>query len=172
MKDTGKSREIMISRNGKPLFAVCLNPDTDGDASYVFIEDGDVKFASSWMRSIQPFSLGNESHRIAKEIFTEGLRTAIKVKILELKQLESIFNDIGLADCMGSILVDNTRLLLEVKNSLVAEIQEVKCKSASKTDVAEAVEAAIVDNVQPIALKKESRKPKKTNSDNCENVSS
>lgn len=168
MKKEFESKEIMIARNGKPTFAVCISSEGN-DANYVFVEGGDIKFSSSWLSSIQPFALSNESHRIAKEIFTAGLQTAIKVKILELKQLESIFHDINLSDCLGSILVDNTRLLLEVKDSIektktdVIDCtgQEIK-KLNQKIDdnrlctdeVKHVVEQAIVETVKPIAVKK------------------
>jgi hypothetical protein len=137
MQKDFEAREIMIARSGKPIFAVCISSEGN-NANYVFVENGDVRFASSWLSSIEPFSLGNESHRIAKEIFTTALQAAIKVKVLELKQLESIFNDINLADCLGTALTDNSKLLIEVK---------------------ETIESAIVDTMQPIALKREKRRP-------------
>jgi regulator of replication initiation timing len=69
---------------------------------------------------------------------------------LELKQLQSIFEELNLKECFGSVLEDNTRLLLEVK-------QEVeKISDTVKEDVKE----AITDTVKPIALKKTKAKPK------------
>ena len=140
------SREIMIARNGKPLFAVCISSE-ERQANYVYIENGDIKFASSWFDSIQPFMLGNESHNIAKELFTIGIQAAIKTKILELKQLQSILSDLSLSECIGSIIQDNTRLLMEVKQSIAKEIPKA-------ADIKAAVQDAITENVKPLALNK------------------
>lgn len=184
-KDEVRTREIMIARNGKPLFAVRIDNMEEGrEANYVYIENGDIKFSSSWLSSIVPFSLGNESHEIAKEIFTMGLQTAIKTKIMELKQLESIMRDINLADCLGNVLVDNTKLLLEVNNNFekktkeIVEVTEKQMKRAveeatSKVDravekigevavngeeIKNIVTDSIVETVKPIAVKKEKKR--------------
>lgn len=152
-----ETREIMINRNGKPLFAVRIDNGESNDANYVYIENGDIKFHSSWLNSIIPYSLGNESHRLAKEIFTIGLQAAIKTKVYELKQLESILTDIDLGDCLGNVLVDNTKLLLEVNENINKKTQEIVEASNShinKVDVKEAVESAIVETVKPIVVKK------------------
>ncbi len=175
------TREIMIAKNGKPRFAVRIdNLDNKNDANYVYIEDGDIKFSSSWLSNIVPFSLSNESHKIAKEIFTIGLQTAIKTKIMELKQLESIMKDINLGDCLGNVFIDNTKLLLEVNKNINDKtkriediskqhinvmttsddekfdecIKEISKKAINKEDVKECVENAIVENIKPIAVKK------------------
>jgi regulator of replication initiation timing len=184
-KDEIKTREIMIARNGKPLFAVRIdNMDERSDANYVYIENGDIKFSSSWLSSIVPFSVSNESHKIAKEIFTVGLQAAVKTKVMELKQLESILKDINLKECLGTVLVDNTKLLLEVNNNFekktqeIVEITEKQMKKAveeatSKVDKAvEKIEEvavngdeiknivtdSIVETVKPIAVKKRTKK--------------
>lgn len=184
-KDEIKTREIMIARNGKPLFAVRIdNMEDRGEANYVYVENGDIKFSSSWLSSIVPFSVGNESHKIAKEIFTMGLQTAIKTKIMELKQLESIMRDINLADCLGNVLVDNTKLLLEVNNNFEKKAQQIvdvtekqmqKVVEETTNKVNKAVEKieevtvnseemknivadSIVETVKPIAVKKQRTK--------------
>ncbi len=170
-----ETREIMINRNGKPLFAVRIDNGESNDANYVYVENGDVKFNSSWMSNIVPYSLGNESHRLAKEIFTIGLQAAIKTKVYELKQIESILTDIHLGDCLGNVLIDNTKLLLEVNENInkktqviidVSEnqikkvnevVNEVGVRQITKEEVKDVVESAIVETVRPIAVKK---KPK------------
>lgn len=166
-----ETREIMINRNGKPLFAVRIDNGESSNANYVYIENGDIKFNSSWMDSIIPYSLSNESHRLAKEIFTIGLQASIKTKVYELKQLESILTDINLGDCLGNVLIDNTKLLLEVneninkKTQAVIEVaEETVKKSISKSDVKEVVETAIVETVKPIAVRKERKVTKTENS--------
>lgn len=143
-------REIMINRNGKPVFAVRIDPEESEkergrDASYVYVENGDVRFATSWLSNITPFTLGDRTHEIAKEIFTVGLQAAVKVRVMELMQLQSILSDINLEECLGSVLVDNTKLLLEVKQSVTP--------GAIKS----ATEIAIRETVQPMAIKKSKR---------------
>ena len=154
------------------------------EANYVYIEGGDIKFSSSWLRSIIPFSLSNESHKLAKEIFTVGLQAAVKTKVMELKQLESILKDINLDDCLGNVLIDNTKLLLEVNNNFekktqeIVEITEKQMKKAveeTTNKVNRAVEKieevavngdeirnivtdSIIETVKPIAVKKQNSK--------------
>ena len=100
------------------------------------------------MNSIQPFSLGDESHRIAKELFTIGVQAAVKSKILELKQLQAILADLQLSECIGTLIQDNTRLLLEVKQSIEQTAPKME-------DIKGAVQAAITDTVKPVVLKKQ-----------------
>lgn len=146
------SREIMINRNGKPLFAVRIDSNESNDANYVYIENGDIKFNSSWMNSIIPYNLSIESHRLAKEIFTIGLQAAVKTKIYELKQLESILNDLNLKECLGNVMVDNTKLLLEVSKKMDKHNQ--KMVEVITEELKPVVEDAIVGVVRPIAIKK------------------
>ncbi len=140
-----KYNETMIIRNGKLLYAVSLNDKTKEEISncYIYMENGKVHFADS-VFGIRSFDFSNENHQIAKEIFITELQTDIKKRILELKQLQGVFAELNLKECFGSVLEDNTRLLLEVK-------QEVeKISGTVKNDVKEAIK----DTVKPIALKK------------------
>lgn len=176
------TREIMIARNGKPLFAVRIdNMEKNRDANYVYIENGDIQFSSSWLSSIVPFQVGNESHKLAKEIFTVGLQAAVKTKVMELKQLESILKDINLAECLGNVLVDNTKLLLEVNSNFEKKTQEIvditenqMKKAVNETtntvkkaiekieevavngeEIKDIVKESIIETVKPIAVKKQ-----------------
>lgn len=167
-----ETREIMINRRGKPLFAVRIDSNDEksgGEASFVYIEDGDIKFDTSWMRSITPYELSNESHNLAKEIFTIGLQAAVKTKIYELKQLESILNDLNLSDCLGNVMVDNTKLLLEVSKKMsdqaetIIDVAENQVKKVVEEVVSKNVkpimQETIEETIKPIAVRK--RKPQK-----------
>ncbi len=126
-----EGKELMIVRNGKPTFAVrVINGEESNNANYVFVENGEVKFASSWLSSIEPFAVSNDSHRMAKEIFTIGLQAAVKIRMLELKQLESIFHDVGIADCLGDVIVDNAKMLETKMHEVALEVvsQEIEDK--------------------------------------------
>lgn len=146
-----KYNETMIIRNGKLLYAISLNDKAQNTKSgnFIYIYNGEVYFSEN-IFSATEFDFANENHQIAKEIFITQLQTDIKRRILELKQLQSIFEELNLKECFGSVLEDNTRLLLEVK-------QEVeKISDTVKEDVKE----AIADTVKPIALKKTKAKTK------------
>lgn len=161
MKDI-ETREIMINKNGKPLFAVRIDSGNErGDANYVFVQNGEVRFDSSWLNSIVPYSLSNESHVLAKEIFTIGIQAAVKTKIYELKQLEAILKDLNLSECLGNVMVDNTKLLLQVNENLTnvkkeiveaneTNLREITSKVVSREDVLEATTEAIEKTVRPI----------------------
>lgn len=136
-----KPTEVMIIRNGKPTFAVKLkvsNKKNDRD-TYVYIENGEIKFNNdSWFRDMDDFNAGEESHAIAKEIFVSQLQTTIRNKILELKQLESLFKELDMQNYLGTTLNDNQVLLTDVKELLEEEIDVVKKQIAD-------VEEQIID---------------------------
>lgn len=140
-----KYNETMIIRYGHLIYAISLKDKSNEEkcSCYIYIENGEVRFAESVFRTIE-FDFNNENHQIAKEIFVTQLQTDIKRRILELKQLQSTFEELNLKECFGSVLEDNTKLLPEVK-------QEVKKISDT---VKEDVKEAIKDTVKPIALKK------------------
>lgn len=161
-----ETREIIINKHGKPLFAIRIDGGSErNDANYVYVQDGDVRFDTSWLNNIIPYSLSNESHALAKEIFTIGLQAAVKTKIYELKQLEAILKDLNLSECLGNVMVDNTKLLLQVNENLTnvkkeiveaneTNLREITSKVISKEDVLEATTEAIENTVKPIVRKK------------------
>lgn len=140
-----KYNETMIIRNGKLIYAVSLKDKSNEEkcSCYIYIDNGKVYFTDSVFRMLE-FDFNNENHKIAKEIFITQLQTDIKRRILELKQLQAIFEELNLKECFGTVIEDNTKLLLEVK-------QEVEKISDT---VKENMKEAIKDTVKPIALKK------------------
>ena len=154
-----KHNEKMVIQNGKLVYAISLGDKADesnNKTAYIYSQNGEVRFADGWF-SRHEFDFTNESHQIAKEIFITELQADIKRRILELKQLQSVFAELNLRECFGSILEDNTKLLLEVKNEVAAVTKAVE-NTATKEDV----EAAIVDSVAPVALTKSAKKKKST----------
>jgi len=141
-----KYNETMIIRNGQLVYAVSLKEkaNTEKCSCYICIDNGKVYFTDYVFRLVE-FDFSNENHRIAKEIFITQLRADIKRRVLELKPLQSVFSELNLEECFGSVLEDNTRLLLEVKE----EVEQIG--GAVKKDVKEAIK----DTVRPIVLKKE-----------------
>lgn len=158
-----KPKEVMIIRNGKPTFAVKLNVSNNKSdrATYVYIDSGEIKFNNdSWFSDMDDFDAGEESHAIAKEIFVSQLQTTIRNKILELKQLESLFIELDMQNYLGTTLSDNQMLLTNVKGLLEEEIDAVKKQLADVEgqiiDVEEVKEISaqtVEENVRPIARK-------------------
>lgn len=154
-----KYNERMIICCGKLIYAISLSDKASGagreNTAYIYTQDGKVKFADGWIERHE-FDFKNESHQLAKEIFITELQADIKRRILELKQLQSVFAELNLSECFGSVLEDNTKLLLEVRNEVAAVTRAVE-NTATKEDVKE----VIVDSVIPAALRKSARKRKK-----------
>lgn len=153
-----KYNETMIIRNDKLIYAISLEDKVKSNGrntSYIYTHNGKVVFVDGWI-DLHEFDFNNESHQLAKEIFITELQTDIKRRILELKQLQSVFAELNLSECFGSVLVDNTKLLLEVRNEVAKVASDVE-KVAKKEDV----EAAIVESVAPVALSKSVKKKKK-----------
>ncbi len=88
--------EAIKVRDGKCIY--CVKYVQDGNKLFLSIRNGEIYFESSdYSFSDYPtFNLNNESHKLAKEVFINQLKTDIKTKILQLKQLESILNEMGL----------------------------------------------------------------------------
>ena len=161
-----KPEEVMIIRNGKPIFAVKLkvsNKKSDRD-TYVYIEDGKIRFNNdSWFRDMDSFNAGEESHAIAKEMFVSQLQTTIRNKILELKQLESLFKELDMQNYLGTTLSDNQILLTDVKGLIEENAKEINAVKKQIADVEEQIIDAegikeisaktVEENVRTIARK-------------------
>lgn len=155
-----KYNETMIIRNGKLIYAITLDEKSENTlgrenkCSYIYITDGKVHFADGWIE-LHRFNFAEESHRLAKEIFITELQTDIKRRILELKQLQTVFDDLNLSECFGSVLADNTKLLLEVRD----QVQQVSA-AVQNTATVDDVATVIQESATPIALTKKGRKKK------------
>jgi len=139
-----KYNEKMIIRNGKMIYAISLKDKSSQDKqdrNYVLIDDGKVYFTDCWYSGAVEFDFNDEAHRIAKEIFVSQLQVDIKRRILELKQLEEIFDSIDLKECISDSIVNNSKILLELKKEVIKETKEE-------------VNNAIKEQVKPIARKK------------------
>ena len=149
-----KPEEVMIIRNGKPTFAVKLkvsNKKSDRD-TYVYIENGEIRFNNdNWFRDMDDFNAGEESHAIAKEMFVSQLQTTIRNKILELKQLESLFKELDMQNYLGTTLSDNQMFLTDVKGLIEENAKEI---DAVKKQIANAEERIIdVEEIKEISAK-------------------
>jgi vacuolar-type H+-ATPase subunit H len=181
-------KEKIIIRNGTPVYAISLKDKKSSqncNSSHIFIENGKLYFSDSSYYSASEFDFSNESHRIAKELFVAQIQVDIKRRVLELKQLEAIFNDIGLSECLGDSIQSNAKLLAEVKqeienakteainefsektkntekkavNTVKKEIEKINkdINEAVSEAVNETVSKKIDERVRPIALKKKDK---------------
>ena len=162
-----KPEEVMIIRNGKPTFAVKLkvsNKRSDRD-TYVYIENGEIRFNNdSWFKDMDCFNAGEESHAIAKEMFVSQLQTTIRNKILELKQLDSLFRELGMQNYLGTTLSDNQMFLTDVKglieenakeiNAVKKQIADVEEQIIDAEEVKEIAAKTVEENVRPIARRR------------------
>lgn len=145
-----KYNEKMIVSNGKMIYAISLKEksnQSESDRNYIYIKDGQVYFSDSWYSSAVEFNFNDEAHRIAKEIFVSQLQVDIKRRILELKQLEEIFDSIDLKECISDSIVNNSKILLELKKEVIKETKKE-------------VNDAIKEQVKPIARKKPKKESK------------
>lgn len=149
-----KYNEKMVIRNGKMVYAISLEDKNNksSDRSHILIESGKVYFSDSWYSGSVEFDFNDDAHKIAKEIFVSQLQVDIKRRILELKQLEKIFNDLGLKECLGSAIYDNSQRILEMKKEITKDLRKDIKKIENKIE--EKTEEVIERNVRPIARKK------------------
>lgn len=82
-------------------------------------------------------------------MFLTHLQTEVKARLLELKQLELILDDLGLIGIIRKTLVDNGSLLIDQKDDIVREAVE------KSTDlIKQEAEKIIDERVIGIAKKK------------------
>lgn len=148
-----KYNEKMIVRNGKMIYAISLRDKNDKKStkSHILIENGKVYFSDSWYSDAIEFDFSDEAHKIAKEIFVSQLQVDIKRRILELKQLEEIFNDLGLKECLGNAIYDNSQRILEMKKEIKKDLRKDIKKIEEKIE--EKTVEVIEEQIRPIARK-------------------
>lgn len=103
LKDN-ENAETIIIRDGKPVYAIKLTKY--GDKQYMYMYNGRIYFTDSYLSCTQ-FDFNNETHKIAKTIFIDELRTDIRRKILELKELEEILRSLGMDKLVESFMSKN-----------------------------------------------------------------
>ena len=149
-----KYNEKMIVRDGKLIYAISLSDknDKNSNRTHILIDNGKVYFSNSWYSDALEFNFNDDAHKIAKEIFVSQLQVDIKRRILELKQLEEVFNDIGLKECLGNAIYDNSQRILEMKKEITKDLKKDIKKIENKIEE-KAIEV-VEEKVRPIARKK------------------
>ena len=156
-----KYNEKMIVRDGKMIYAISLADKNNkgSDRTHILIDNGKVYFTNSWYSDSLEFDFNDDAHKIAKEIFVSQLQTTIRNKILELKQLESLFKELDMQNYLGTTLSDNQMFLTDVKELIEENAKEI---DAVKKQIANAEERIIdVEEIKEISAKtvEESVKP-------------
>lgn len=122
-----KVEETIVIKNEKMVYAVRLKSKMDDCSTsriensnpYIIIENGQIKFIDTLYGAKSEFNFSNEVHVVSKEIFISGLKTAVKQKILELKQLELVFAEMNLSECIGDTIQENVSVLSKFKRALI-----------------------------------------------------
>lgn len=146
-----KFNETMIIRNGKMIYAIQLVEQGNSDRSFIYMRDGQIYFGDSYFTPTK-FDFENTTHQIAKEIFVNQLRVDIKSRVLELKQLQEIFKELDLVECLDDIIPNSVKLLEEVKQEVNKELNN-KIIAMNET-IQNQIENQIEESVKPIARKK------------------
>ena len=150
-----KYNEKMIVRNGKMVYAISLSDKSNNrnsERTHILIENGEIHFSNNWYSDTIDFNFNDEAHKIAKNIFISQLQVDIKRRILELKQLEEIFDSIGLIECLGNSIYDNTQKMLEMKKEITKDLKKDLKKMENSFE--EKAKEVINETVKPIARKK------------------
>lgn len=149
-----KYNETMIVKNGKLIYAIQLKEKANSDRSFIYINNGEIYFSESYFSTTE-FDFNNETHKIAKEIFISQLQTDIKKRVLELKQLEEIFKDLNLTECLSDIIPNSAKMLAEVKEEVQKTLDNKIISINQSLD--EKVENKIEETVKPIARKRKKK---------------
>lgn len=138
-----KVKEAVKTHYGKLIYVVQLEQDGNNRLQLYIDSNNKIYFDTNEYNfaSYKTFDLSNESNRIAKEIFLTQLQAEVKRRLLELKQLELVLDELGLKEVIRKTIVDNSSILLETKEEIIKESIENTNK-------------LIEEQVRPIARKK------------------
>lgn len=140
-----KIKEAIKTEGGKLIYVVELEQDGGQKLQLYIDSSNEIYFSDNRYNfsNYETFKLDNETHRVAKEIFLTHLQTAVKTRLLELKQLELVLNELGLSNVIRKTIVDNSNVLINSKEEIIKE-------SIENTN------RLIAEQVRPIARRKKS----------------
>lgn len=116
-------KETIKTSEGKLKY--CLQVEQGEAKLQIYIRNGEIYFESCnyGFNSYPTFDFNNESHVIAKEVFVTSLKADVKNRCLELKQLESILDQLGLKDVISEEIQKGS-FLLSIKQKLLGKANE------------------------------------------------
>ena len=168
-------REAVKVNNGKLVYVVQLTTENGNEKLQLYYNEGNysnngIRFEDNAFAfdRYNVFDIRTEGHRIAKEIFLTHLQAEIKTKILELKQLELVLDELGLVGVIRKTISENATILLDVKDEIIEETIKATDKIIEnktnkkvlkeiekvKKETSEVVESKIEEKVRPIAIRK------------------
>lgn len=170
-----KIKEAVKVNNGKLVHVIQLTTAQDNQKLQLYYDES--KYNGAGIRfednkymfySYNVFNIRSEGHRIAKEIFLTHLQAEIKTKILELKQLELVLDELGLVGVIRKTISENATMLLDVKDEIIEETIKATDKIIEKKtnkkvlkelekvkqETDKLVDTKIEEQVRPIARKK------------------
>lgn len=118
-----KIKEAIKTDNGKLKYTIKLEQEKDSFELYID-SSNKIYFSSnsySSFNSYPTFNMNEEAHKVAKEIFLTYLQAEVKTRLLELKQLELVLDELGLKEVIRKTIVDNSSMLLDCKNAIIEE---------------------------------------------------
>ncbi|MEG0737438.1 MAG: hypothetical protein RR441_11250, partial [Longicatena sp.] len=116
-------KEAMHINDGKMKYCVVL--EQGKNKVFVYINNyNKLHFESNRYFDLINFELSEDVHVIAKEMFLTHLQAEVKTRLLELKQLEMILDELGLMGIIRKTLVDNGSLLIDQKDDIIKETIE------------------------------------------------
>ena len=152
-----KINETMIIRDGKLTYAITLDEKSNGNHStYIYMNRGQIYFDQDRWFSSTKFDFNDETHKIAKEIFINQLQTDIKTRVLELKQLQEVFYELNLSECLEDIIPSSAKLLGEIKQEMNLALEGKVVQINKNIDTK--IEEQLDKNIRPIARKKKNKK--------------
>ena len=118
-----KIKETIKTSNGKLKY--CLQVEQGDAKMQIYIHQGEIYFESCGygFNTYPVFDLSNESHVLAKEVFINSLKADVRNKCIELKQLETILNELGLKDIISDEIQKGS-ILLSLKQKLLGKPNE------------------------------------------------
>lgn len=169
-----KIQEAVKVNNGKLVYVVQLTTENNEKLQLYYEEKKyngpGITFSTNEFSfcSYNVFDINSEGHRIAKEIFLTHLQTEIKTKILELKQLELVLDELGLIGIIRKTIAENATILLNVKDEIIEETikatdkiiekqstkKVLKALEENKKNTEKIIDAKIQEQVRPIARRK------------------
>ena len=119
MKDSNmKIKETIKTRDGKLVY--CLQVEQGELKLQLYIKNGEIYFegCNYGFDNYPTFDFNNEAQQLAKSVFINSLKTNIQNKIVELKQLQLILDEIGLSNIIDKDIEEGS-FLLNVKRKLL-----------------------------------------------------
>ena len=177
-----KIKEAIKTNDGKLIYVMECQQGEEGEKLQLYINSkNEICFGSNRyvFDNYATFKVNDDAHKIAKEIFLTYLQAYVKTRLLELKQLELILDELGLKEVIRRTIVDNSSMLLETKEEIIdasiehtqrlitagnkrAKAEATKIAKKAKAEVAEIAEEIAVevvdDMVRPLAQKKQGKK--------------